>query len=106
LIRKTLAMIGGFPPGTEVITDYMLPAELRDAAGNSYVDLVAPAAAQRGEPWLTFLTPDGMSALLAEAGFTRIEHVRQRDAIDAALWDRTDSLKPADLSVLAHARVG
>ena len=66
---------------------------------------MAPSAAERGEPWLTFLAPDDMSALLEEHGFGAVEHVRQHDSIPAALWDRTDSLRPAGLSVLARATV-
>ena len=66
---------------------------------------MAPAAAERGEPWLTFFAPGDMSALLEEHGFGAVEHVRQRDSIPAALWDRTDSLRPAGLSVLARATV-
>ena len=104
-IGQTLAEIGGFAPGTQLITDYMLPAGLRDEAGRTYADLVAPAAAEHGEPWLTCLAPGGMSALLEEHGFGAVEHVRQRDSIPAALWDRTDSLRPAGLSVLAQATV-
>ena len=104
-ISQTLAGIGGFAPGTQLITDYMLPAALRDETGEAYVGLVAPVAAERGEPWLTFLAPDAMSALLARHGFGRVEHVRQRDSIPAALWDRADSLRPADLSILARATI-
>ena len=104
-IGQTLAEIGGFAPGTQLITDYMLPAGLRDEAGRTYADLVAPAAAERGEPWLTFLAPGDMSALLEGHGFGAVEHVRQHDSIPAALWDRTDSLRPAGLSVLAQATV-
>ncbi len=104
-ISQTLAEIGRFAPGTQLITDYMLPADLRDEAGNNYAGLVAPAAAERGEPWLTFFAPDDMSALLERHGFGAVEHVRQRDSIPAALWDRTDSLRPADLSVLARAAI-
>jgi methyltransferase (TIGR00027 family) len=104
-ISQTLAGIGGFAPGTQLITDYMLPPGLRDEAGATYAGLVAPAAAERGEPWLTFLAPGGMTALLEGHGFGAVEHVRQRDSIPAALWDRTDSLRPAALSVLARATV-
>jgi methyltransferase (TIGR00027 family) len=104
-ISQTLAEIGGFAPGTQLVTDYMLPAGLRDETGQTYADLVAPAAAERGEPWLTFLAPGDMSALLEGPGFGAVEHVRQRDSIPAALWDRTDSLRPADLSVLARATI-
>jgi O-methyltransferase involved in polyketide biosynthesis len=102
-ISQTLAEIGTFAPGTQLITDYMLPAALRDETGNTYADLVAPTAAEHGEPWLTFLAPGDMSALLETHGFGGVEHVRQRDSVPAALWDRTDSLRPAGLSMLARA---
>ncbi len=62
-------------------------------------------AAQRGEPWLTFLSPDDMSGLPEEDGFGFIEHVRQRDTVEAAVWNRSDSLRPIDLSCLAHATI-
>jgi methyltransferase (TIGR00027 family) len=104
-IGQTIAEISGFAPGTQLVTDYMLPAGLRDDTGDAYAALVAPAAAERGEPWLTFLAPDDMSALLAGHGFGAVEHVRQRDAVPAALWDRADSLRPADLSVLVRATI-
>jgi methyltransferase (TIGR00027 family) len=102
-IADTLAIVGGFARGTEIVLDHMLPPHLREAAGNTYVDLVAPVAAKGGEPWLTFLGPDEMSVLLKESGFTTVENVSQRDAVDATLWHRTDSLRPARLSHLAHA---
>jgi methyltransferase (TIGR00027 family) len=104
-IGETLAAIGRFAVGTEIVTDYMLPAGMRDADGDSYVEQVAPVAAQRGEPWLTFLSPGDMSGLLAEHGFGSIKHVRQRDTVEPAAWDRSDSLRPSDLSYLAHATV-
>jgi methyltransferase (TIGR00027 family) len=104
-IGQTLAEIAGFAPGTQLVADYMLPAALRDETGQAYAELVAPAAAERGEPWRSFFAPDDMSALLEEHGLGAVEHVRQRDSVPAALWDRTDSLHPAGLSVLARATV-
>jgi methyltransferase (TIGR00027 family) len=104
-IGQTLAEIGGFAAGTELITDYMLPAGLRDETGRSYAELVSPVAAEWGEPWLSFFAPGDMSALLERHGFGSVRHVRQRDAVDAACWDRSDALRPAELSVLAHATV-
>jgi hypothetical protein len=44
-----------------------------------------------------------MSALLARHGFGGIRHVAQRDIGGAAMWRRTDALRPANLSVLARA---
>jgi methyltransferase (TIGR00027 family) len=104
-IAQVLALVGGFAPGTEVVVDHVLPEDLRDEAGQAYADALMPAAAERGEPWLTFLSSQDMSSLLGEHGFDVVEHVHQRDAIDAALWKRSDALQPSDLSLLTHARV-
>ncbi|MCP2258888.1 methyltransferase, TIGR00027 family [Streptoalloteichus tenebrarius] len=105
-LGQTLAVLGGFAPGSEIIADYILPAEMRDGAGAAYVSAVMSAAADGGEPWLTVLSPDAMSALLEEHGFVVVEHVGQRDSVDAALWERTDALRPAELANLVRARVG
>jgi len=102
-IGRMLAELGRFAPGSEVVLDYLLTAELRDPAGQTYVDLVAPVAAQRGEPWLSFFPPEEMAALLAQHGFTVVAQVFQRDCVDPALWQRTDALRPSSLAVLAHA---
>jgi methyltransferase (TIGR00027 family) len=104
-ISQTLAEVSTFAAGTTLITDYMLPAGWRDAAGTSYAEQVMPVAAEHGEPWLTFLTPGQMSAWLESHGFGMVEQVRQCDSISAALWDRSDSLVPIELSVLARATI-
>jgi len=101
-IAATLATIGGLASGTDLVTDFMLTPELRDERGQTYVELVAPNSAERGEPWLSFFTPDDMSQLLVEHGFTGVRHLRQRDFSDE-LWRRDDTLCPTDLSVLTCA---
>ncbi len=102
-ISSTLASLRGFAAGTELIADYMLPQSLRDAAGDSFVSQVGAVAAEHGEPWLTFLSPDDIGGLLAEHGFGAIEHVSQRDSVPAQLWDRADSLRPISLSMVCRA---
>ena len=104
-IKRTLAVTGDFAPGSELIVDYMLPAGLRDATGDSYAEQVGQALAERGEPWLSLFAPDEAAALLRRHGFWPVRDVRQRDMIPAAAWDRTDSLRPADLSRIAHAQI-
>jgi hypothetical protein len=84
----------------------MLPAELRDEAGSGYVELVAPLSAERGEPWLTFLSPRQMSDLLVSHGLTPLRQVAQRDIAADAIWSRSDALRPVRLSLIAHAAVG
>ena len=105
-IGATLASLSRLAPGSELVTDYMLTADLRDAGGAAYVDLVMPDSERRGEPWLSFFTPEQMTGLLTRHGFTGVRDVRQRDSISAALWERTDLLRPIELSRLCHATVG
>jgi methyltransferase (TIGR00027 family) len=104
-IERTLAVIGDFAPGSELIVDYMLPAGLRDAAGNMYAELVGQASAERGEPWRSCLSPGEMTVLLGRYGFGAIRDLSQRDMIPAAAWQRSDSLHPVELSRIAHAAV-
>jgi methyltransferase (TIGR00027 family) len=104
-LDATLGQIGGFAPGTELVANYMLPAGLQDETARSYSDIVMPLAAQRGEPWLTLLTPDDMTAMLERHGFGEVRHVSQRDAVAPGLWQRTGPPRPLNLSNLAHATV-
>jgi methyltransferase (TIGR00027 family) len=102
-IERTASVLGALAPGTELVVDYMLPAGLRDAAGDSYADQVGQAAAERGEPWVSLFSPDAMAALLAGCGFSPARDVSQREMIPSGLWDRSDGLRPAELSRIAHA---
>jgi len=89
-------------PPCELVADHMLPEGVRDAAGDAYVAGVGPQTAKMGEPWLSFLSPDDMAALLDKHGFEVVRQLRQRDL--PQMLDRDDSLRPADLSVITHAR--
>jgi methyltransferase (TIGR00027 family) len=104
-IAQTLAVVGGFAPGTELVLDYMVPERLRDAAGQTYAEGVAPVAAERGEPWLSFFTPEEMAALLTAHGWGVIEDLCQRDMFDHGWGARHDSLQPALLSRVVRAQV-
>lgn len=104
-IAATLAVVGGFAPGTELVLEYALPPELRDEAGAAYAEFALAATAEQGEPWLSFFTPDALTELLDRHGFAVAEHVSQRDAVAPELWQRSDSLRPADLCRLVRATV-
>jgi methyltransferase (TIGR00027 family) len=104
-VEATVAVLGGFAPGSEVVVDYMLPGGLRDAAGQMYAELVGQAAAEWGEPWRSVFAPGAMAALLARHGFGPGRDVGQRDMIPAVVWDRSDALRPAELSRIAHAAI-
>jgi methyltransferase (TIGR00027 family) len=104
-IEATVAVLGGFAAGSEIVLDYMLPAGMRDAAGQMYADLVGQAAAEWGEPWRSVFAPGTMAALLVRHGFGSARDVGQRDMIPATAWERSDALRPADLSRIAHAAI-
>ncbi|WP_327677632.1 class I SAM-dependent methyltransferase [Kitasatospora sp. NBC_00458] len=104
-IGRILAAVAGFAPGTELVVEHLLPAGLCDEAGRAYAAAVMAAAAEHGEPWRTFLDIEQMDALLSAHGLRPVEYVRQREAVDPALWERTDALRPFELSVLARASV-
>ena len=103
-VGQTLSALAACAPGTELIADYMLPAGLRDATGDQYVELIGPAAAQRGEPWQSFFAPDEMAALLAEHGFECEGNIGQLDTVPRKMWHRADSLRPIELSMIVRAR--
>ena len=104
-IAATAARLGGLAAGSELILDYQLPEGLRDEAGQSYVDQVGPVSADQGEPWRSCFAPDAMGDLLRRAGFGSIDHSGQREMVPAAMWDRSDALRPARLATIAHARI-
>jgi methyltransferase (TIGR00027 family) len=104
-IAETLKTIASFAPGTQIVLDTMLSADHRDEAGQSYMDVLVPAFADRGEAFLSFFSPEEVTALVAECGYETIEQVNQRESVDAALWDRSDALGPAQISLNTHARV-
>src|SRR5271166_1621335 len=104
-IAATLAVLGRCAPGTELIVEYAVPDDLQDDRGREYARLVAAALAERGEPWLTFLPPAEMSALLGRHGFADVTHAGAREMVDAGLWERSDALQPSRVFQLADARV-
>jgi methyltransferase (TIGR00027 family) len=104
-IAETMTVIAGLAPGSELIADYLLPEDARDEEGALYGRLVAQASADQGEPWRSSFTPAQIADLARRAGLGAARSVRQCDTIPAALWRRTDSLRPAELAVLFHGTV-
>ncbi|GAA2636044.1 SAM-dependent methyltransferase [Dactylosporangium fulvum] len=97
-VEHTVGVLNGLADGSEVVFDHMLPAELRDAAAQAYVDAVGPVNAEHGEPWLTFLSPGDTRQLLAPM---TVEHTTQQDV----LGTRTDALQPSNVSVITRGTV-
>lgn len=103
-IGTTLAVIGRWAQGTELVCEYNLPSEMRDAAAQRYADFVMPTAARHGEPWLTSLRPDEMTTLLTDHGLHVVEQLDQQSWVSPDLWQRADTLRPTHFAMLARAR--
>ncbi|MTE13187.1 SAM-dependent methyltransferase [Nocardia sp. CT2-14] len=104
-VTATLDTLSAFAPGTELVMEYALPPELRDERGRVYGEFAIPATAEQGEPWLSYFTPESLTALLERCGFTAVAHISQREAVDEEVWRRDDGLCPADLCRLGRATI-
>ena len=105
-VAETMTAVAGCAPGSELIADYLLPEGARDEAGALYGRPRRPgASAERGEPWRSCVAPEEIAELARKSGLGAARSVRQREAIPAHLWQRTDSLRPAELAVLFHGVV-
>ncbi|MCK2217281.1 class I SAM-dependent methyltransferase [Actinomadura sp. ATCC 31491] len=78
-VSATLAAFAAFAPGSELVMEYALPEEARDGTAAEMAGYALAAAAERGEPWLSFHTPEQITALLARHGLRVVEHMREPD---------------------------
>ncbi|HEY7623242.1 MAG TPA: class I SAM-dependent methyltransferase [Solirubrobacteraceae bacterium] len=102
-IAATLDVIARLCPGTELAMEYLVPAELRDEPGTALADFYIPRAAGLGEPWLSFLTPDEVAALLTARDMVVVDDVGRRDQVEPSLWERSDGLCPHELGRVVRA---
>ncbi len=51
-------------------------------------------AAEIGEPWLTYFTPEEMSEHLMKLGFSQVSHLTPEDAAARYFVNRHDGLRP------------
>ncbi|MEU5694408.1 SAM-dependent methyltransferase [Actinosynnema sp. NPDC020468] len=103
-VDRVLGELGRLAPGSELVFDHLLPEGERDDVGDLYVRAVGPVVAAGGEPWRSFPGVAEATALVRRHGFGSVASVGQRESVDAALWERSDSLRPARVSSLVHAR--
>jgi methyltransferase (TIGR00027 family) len=102
-ITTTLTAIADLAPTTELIMEYALPPAHHDERAAAFAHLAMTASAERGEPWLSFFTPEDLSATLIDHNMRVTEHIRHDQATDPALWQRQDALSSADTCRLVRA---
>jgi methyltransferase (TIGR00027 family) len=104
-ILATLRHVASMPRGTEIVFDYVLWPDLRNAAQRSIVDTWAPQARAAGEPFCSAFEPADMAALCASFGFTHAEDLGTEDMNVRYCSGRCDGLKIESICRLFSARV-
>jgi methyltransferase (TIGR00027 family) len=95
-IDAVLDTVAGFPPESEIVLTFAQP-RAEDEAHN-----LAESAAEVGEPWISYFTPDEIEALLRAHGFRDVWFLSREEAVHRYFADRTDGLTaPRRVSIVA-----
>jgi methyltransferase (TIGR00027 family) len=94
---ETLRWAGGRPAGSEIVLTF-LDADARSSA-------MVESMAAKGISSLSHFAPDEITAMLRNAGFSRIEHLTAAAANERYFMDRTDGLRAPGVQRLVSAIV-
>lgn len=98
-IEAVLSTVVGFPKGSQIVLTYAQPREPGEP------NPLAEGAAAAGEPWISYFTPEELTALLDRVGFTDVKHLARDEAIARYYADRADGLLPPRRISLCTATV-
>lgn len=104
--RTWLEIAEASAPGSELVVQFQAPPESLDAEGGALLRELGAKAAELGEPFLSYHTPEEMESLLRRIGFSRTERFGVQEATDRYLRGRTDSLHLPSLFSIVKATVG
>ena len=106
-VYATLDSISKFAlAGSEIVFDYGIGGDmLRDADREALAELKR-FVAKRGEPIISSFDPKILAMKTCELGFTLIEDMSYEQQVLRYFANRTDDLRPAAFSRIAHYRVG
>lgn len=102
-IDATLATVASFPRGSQIVLTFAQPtdpAELKNGIG-----IFAERAAELGEPWISYFTPDELRATILGHGFSSVEFADRDDIMRRYYLRRRDGLLPPRRISIATATV-
>lgn len=102
--EATLRRLAAMAPASIVVMTFMLPIELADPAERPGLEGAARGARASGTPWISFFTPEEITALARDAGFGDVRYVATRELAERYLAGRTD-LRPAGGEGMLLARI-
>lgn len=94
-IKETLKWAGACPAGSEIVLTY--------TDGGAQTEQLVANAASRGVKLYSHPSPEEVTALLREAGFTKIEQQSREQASDLYFKDRADGLVAPEFQRMAMA---
>ncbi len=91
----TLRQIAALAPGSTLAMTFLLPSELVDDVLRPGFEAAEKGARAAGTPFVSFYTPDEMTALAGEAGFREAHHIAAAALNERYFAERTDGLRTA-----------
>lgn len=92
-VVETLRQISNMTSGTELVFTFIVPPDLQSPADRALTAMAAKAAADRGEPWVTYFVPEDLIGEVESFGFQIIEHFRPVDSNQRYFSGRSDGLR-------------
>jgi methyltransferase (TIGR00027 family) len=92
-INATFNFVLSLPPSSEIVFNFVLPADALSGLEAEAMVLAAQTAAEAGEPWLTSFLPDNLTTLLRAMGFCDVVHLTPPEANRRYFRDRCDGLE-------------
>jgi O-methyltransferase involved in polyketide biosynthesis len=98
-VDQVLRTVGSLPRGTEIVLTFATPPDPHEEPARISF---AQRAAEVGEPWITFFTPDALEARLRSFGFTTVMFLTAERARERYFSHRADGLEaPRRVSVVS-----
>lgn len=90
-------------PGSQIVFDYFLPESLMNDQDARFFRMLNEGGTKRGEPMISFQTPDEIKALMEANGFEVSEDFDAKQITERYLANRDDGLSIPGFVQLCHA---
>jgi len=104
-IDSTLRFPLSMPSRSEIVMEFIVPPDSWTPEEVGFLTQIVPFAAEIGEPWLTYFTPEEMSEHLMKLGFPHVSPLTLEGAAARYFVDRHDGLRPPHYVRLIRAAV-
>jgi len=90
----TLREVAGLARGSTFAMTFLLPLEMADPDVRPGLEMAEKGARASGTPFISFFTPQQITTMAHQAGFSDARHVSAQDLTQRYFAGRTDGLRP------------